>query len=673
MSAIVLLTIMTMTDIVTAEETAVSAGSETEDRILSETEREDAFLTEPAKEQEGETAIEPAKEQEGETAIEPVEEPAEESAEEMVEESAGKPAGEPVEVSAEEIAEEEEMLLTGTDKKSSTAPHVYYSTHVQTYGWMNEIADGNMSGTTGEAKRLEAIKIRTEGAANIGITYQTHVQTYGWTGWTSDGRISGTEGKSKRLEAIRIRLTGKDKDKYDICYCVHVQSLGWMNWVKNGAAAGTEGQGKRLEGICIMLVKKGDPLPQYPGSRETSPVKPEVYYRVHAQSYGWMNTVKDGTAAGTQGEGKRLEAFVIDLKNAPYAGSMEYRAHVQSIGWEQGWHNVGEECGTTGAGKRLEAVQIRLTGEMAAHYNVYYRTHIQKLGWLGWAKDGEKAGSEGLAYRMEAMQICVVPKGAAAPGSVRNHFHSFTVPDLSSVDSAKGEKTITVFGGFSLRSDLCAKLQSAIDSAKGGRWNVSFMMVDIRTGKGVAYNPDERFYGASTIKGFYIPALVFSNPASVEKWGRHMQDVLKRSNNFCYSLLRQTYGSGPMYAWTSKAGITNEGMKNSLYTWCTARDLVKMWMVNYSYFESGGAAETVASWMQDPNQSLLKPVLGGKYTTRSKGGWMSSPSSCFNDAGIVYAGNGPYVVAIMSNYPGMKESGLYGIVEALDACHNTMR
>lgn len=491
--------------------------------------------------------------------------------------------------------------------------------------------------------------------------------------WVTADGISGTEGKSKRLEAIRIRLTGKNQDQYDIYYRVHVQTYGWMDWVKNGAVAGTEGQSKRLEGICIKLVKKGDPASLSPGSAETSSDKLSVTYRVHAQTYGWMNPVRDGAVAGTQGESKRLEALVIELKNAPYPGSVQYQSHIQSIGWEQTWHNEGEESGSTGSSRRLEALRVRLTDEMAEHFDIYYRTHVQKLGWLGWAKNGEEAGSEGLSYRIEAVQICLISKGASAPGSVTGAFRSFTSPDLSSMNSAAGEKNITSFGGYTLSKELREKLQKAIDSAKKGDRNVGFVMMDIRTGQGVAYNADERFYGASTIKGFYVPAVVYSDPSSINKWEQQMKSTLQLSSNYTYEMLRKTYGPEPIKAWAARAGISDEGINNSLFTWYSARNLAKLWLVNYSYFQTGGTADTVGSWMQEPNISILKSVLGGKYTTRSKGGWKSSPERAFNDAGIVYAGNGPYVIALMSDYPGMGETGLYGIVEALDACHNAIK
>lgn len=55
--------------------------------------------------------------------------------------------------------------------------------------------------------------------------------------WVSDGQKSGTSGLAKRLEAIEIKLTGDLETKYDVYYRVHAQTYGWMNWAKNGEPA----------------------------------------------------------------------------------------------------------------------------------------------------------------------------------------------------------------------------------------------------------------------------------------------------------------------------------------------------------------------------------------------------------------------------------------------------
>jgi len=298
--------------------------------------------------------------------------------------------------------------------QSSQTPSINYSTHVQTHGWLKTVKDGALSGTTGESKRLEGIKISISNMKDLGLKYSTHVQTYGWQNPVSDGKVSGTTGKHKRLEAIKIELTGKKAKDYDVYYRVHSQTFGWLDWAKNGQPAGTEGLAKRLEGIQIKLVKKGG---KAPGSTNKPFVtKPSVTYSTHVQSHGWMGTVKDGAMSGTKGESKRLEAIKIGLQNSPYSGGITYSSHVQGKGWINNVSNNGSS-GTTGQGKRLEAIKINLTGEVAKHYDVYYRVHSQTFGWLDWAKNGEVAGTEGLSKRLEAIEIKLVEKGKKAPGS----------------------------------------------------------------------------------------------------------------------------------------------------------------------------------------------------------------------------------------------------------------
>ena len=149
------------------------------------------------------------------------------------------------------------------------SPNVTYRTHVQSYGWQGWKYNGQMSGTSGQAKRLEGIEIKlTNAPYSGGICYTTHVQSYGWqeptnnpSAWRRNGTMSGTSGQAKRLEAICIALTGDMQRHYDVYYRVHAQSFDWLGWAKNGAPAGTAGYAKRLEGIEIRLVPKGQAAP----------------------------------------------------------------------------------------------------------------------------------------------------------------------------------------------------------------------------------------------------------------------------------------------------------------------------------------------------------------------------------------------------------------------------
>lgn len=331
---------------------------------------------------------------------------------------------------------------------------VAYSTHVQSIGWQDVCYNGTMAGTSGKAKRLEAIRINVQNDTNLGIQYTTHCQTYGWLPWSYNGEANGTSGEGKRLEAIKIQLTGSDASKYDVYYRVHAQSFGWLGWAKNGEPSGTAGLAKRLEGIQIVVLPAGSTAPSADyadvnasgsayntsayinGSSSANIVipgysnQPNVMYKTHVQSFGWQNWKLNGDCAGTFGKSKRLEGINIKLSNCNYSGGVEYRTHVQSYGWESGWKQNGAMSGTSGQGKRLEAIQIQLTGEMAQHYDIYYRVHAQHFGWLGWAKNGESSGTAGYAYRLEGIQVLLVPKGTAAPatnygGMVQNNPNAF--------------------------------------------------------------------------------------------------------------------------------------------------------------------------------------------------------------------------------------------------------
>ena len=242
------------------------------------------------------------------------------------------------------------IQLTGADKD---AYDVYYRVHAQSYGWLNWAKNGAPSGTAGYGKRLEGIQIvvvkkgesfnrkmegitsvRTEsyiakegsspivnytptsntnpvipGADTPNVAYRTHVQSFGWQGWKYNGQMSGTSGLAKRLEGININLTNKPCDG-DIVYTTHVQTYGWKDgkpedttrasWKKNGEMSGTSGEAKRLEAICIDLT--GEMGEKY-----------DIYYRVHAQSFGWLGWACNGEESGTAGYAKRLEGIQIVL------------------------------------------------------------------------------------------------------------------------------------------------------------------------------------------------------------------------------------------------------------------------------------------------------------------------------------------------------------------------
>lgn len=356
--------------------------------------------------------------------------------------------------------------------EEENAAELFYRSHVQNFGWQSWKKSGEMSGTSGQSRRMEALQMKINDQKYMGsIEYQTHIQNLGWQGWRKDGQTSGTEGKSLRMEAVRIRLTGELAEQYDIYYRAYVQNYGWLPYVKNGEPAGSEGFDLRMEGIEVKLEKKDS---------ETSVItgygflKNVLYYSGHIQLTGDVREMKSGNTLGTIGQSKRMEALALRLKGMDgYAsGSVKYQTHIQNLGW-QGWKQNGNMAGTTGKSLRLEAVRIHLEGEIAQIYDVYYRVHVQNYGWLGWTKNGEESGTIGYGYRMEAIQICLVPKGVKAPGATLHSFlkkytdseltYSGHVQNTGNVAAVKGGSTLGTVGkgrrleGFSINLDDSAE------------------------------------------------------------------------------------------------------------------------------------------------------------------------------------------------------------------------
>ncbi|MGF0031905.1 GH25 family lysozyme [Bariatricus sp. SGI.154] len=150
----------------------------------------------------------------------------------------------------------------GAFKKKATGLSIQYSAHVQDIGWQAYVKMGEVSGTTGKNKQIEAIKIQLLSQEYDGnIEYKTHVQDIGWQSYVKNGNIAGTTGKNKQVEAIAIRLTGEMAEQYDIYYRVHSSDFGWLGWAKNGANAGSEGCGKKAEALQIKIVRKGEAAP----------------------------------------------------------------------------------------------------------------------------------------------------------------------------------------------------------------------------------------------------------------------------------------------------------------------------------------------------------------------------------------------------------------------------
>ena len=200
------------------------------------------------------------------------------------------------------------IKLTGTYAKRYD---IYYRVHVPYKGWLGWAKNGSIAGSTGMRIRTEALQIKLvkkgssfkrNGVSSLvkpALSYQTNVQKKGWLGNVAEGKISGTTGQGLGMGALRVKFTNFE-GKAAIQYRVHLSGSGWRNWQNSGNCAGSTSQKRTAEAFQVRLT----------GGMEQWF---DVYYRAHVQKYGWLGWAKNGEVAGTTGASLRLEAVQIKV------------------------------------------------------------------------------------------------------------------------------------------------------------------------------------------------------------------------------------------------------------------------------------------------------------------------------------------------------------------------
>ena len=136
------------------------------------------------------------------------------------------------------------VLRAKDQSKINPLPDIQYKVHLQDIGWTEWKKLGEVAGTVGEARQIEAIIL--QGNNGIELSYRVHMDGLGWGDFVKNGEVAGTTGQNRRIEAIEI------KSNKTLQVQEHVQDVGWMP-VSKGTQIhiGTEGKTLRLEAFKI--------------------------------------------------------------------------------------------------------------------------------------------------------------------------------------------------------------------------------------------------------------------------------------------------------------------------------------------------------------------------------------------------------------------------------------
>ena len=231
-------------------------------------------------------------------------------------------------------------------------------------------------------------------------------------------------------------------------------------------------------------------------------------------------------------------------------------------------------------------------------------------------------------------------------------------------------KDPVVFGDWELPEEQKLRLQELLEKTEKSGSHIGIVMLDIQTGKGIAVQPARRFYGASSIKGPYVLSLAMLNPKSINKKLSTFRAIAVNSDNDAYDSLVGQYGRNYIDAWRL-AVDAGAPLTAGCYAYLSAEDLARLWVMGYQYLTTKIDGEIMGELFETPNQSAIHTVLGKRYTTQTKAGWISQSVSTTADAGIVYAGDHPYILAITSDY-GSNFKKLEPYVELMEEMHEAM-
>ncbi|MGI6737207.1 MAG: serine hydrolase [Anaerovoracaceae bacterium] len=216
-------------------------------------------------------------------------------------------------------------------------------------------------------------------------------------------------------------------------------------------------------------------------------------------------------------------------------------------------------------------------------------------------------------------------------------------------------------------------------SALRDKYDLAFVMIDLKSGQGAALAPGKTLYSASCLKGPYVASLNRSAPA-----GRLTADVdnlmkltITQSDGAAYEELFNSFGSSYMRRMMAYSRVSSFSGAEK-YDYLPVRDLAKLWVGTYWYFyrSTNSRSKTCRAWYADSLNSFIHQALHEKYTVNTKAGWIdSSLYRAQNDAGVVFAGDKndrhPYILAVMSTACGEYDA-LSELVQRIDAVHEDM-
>lgn len=263
-------------------------------------------------------------------------------------------------------------------------------------------------------------------------------------------------------------------------------------------------------------------------------------------------------------------------------------------------------------------------------------------------------------------------------------------------------KSITVTGALNGEkySEKIAELQGILN---GHKYNISLCVYSVDGSKSLAYNTDKGIFGACTVKAAYTlyackqmengngnlqtqmayeqkhyePGtgdMQYSPFGTVFSMETALGKSMSISDNVGYLMSVDYFGRDGYNTYMRELGCDSLQIKPTVWSLRTkADDLVKIWCEIYNYFGTdteysrflkNSCTNTAGNYATEVLESV---EYSHKQGHNSTGDWLS-----FSDAGIVWKGDTPYIIAILTDAPGPNSYSKGEFAKIINIVHNEL-
>lgn len=243
---------------------------------------------------------------------------------------------------------------------------------------------------------------------------------------------------------------------------------------------------------------------------------------------------------------------------------------------------------------------------------------------------------------------------------------------LAVVESLGGTSKVTVFGTFAITDEMMARIQEVIDGMETGGAEPSFLLLDLETAAGLAYNLDGEYHSGTGAMGFNMTGLCALVSKAFGSSSAGIESSVKYSSEDAYEAVFDNYDKDFVNKWRKKAGLEElDKDADAKYPTCTTREFAQLWLANWDYLKgTGDAPKQLRAWMEASRLSAFANELGGLdgYTNCSKPGWDDDNDTCC-EGGYVVTADGTYLLCIMYDGSSRPDEALADLVKVFDEAY----